>query len=176
MIRAFLLGIVATIAVAAAIGLAIVMFGLIPSSADQKPSRMERWAARRALNATIARESVNVRDPLPLTDENLAAGVKLYASNCVYCHGAADEKPSTSAKGLYIRAPQLAKDGVEDDPEAESYWKISHGIRFTAMPAVGKTLSDEQRWQITQFVAHMDKLPSPVDAEWKKVPSAAPRS
>lgn len=173
MIRAFVLGIVATLVAGAAVGLAIIVFGLIPSSADQKPSRMERWAAKRALNATIRRESANVRDPLAVDDRNLAAGVKFYAADCVICHGAADEKPSTLAKGFYIRAPQLAKNGVEDDPEAETYWKITHGIRFTAMPAFGKELSDEQRWQITQFVAHMDKLPPQVDAQWRKVPSAA---
>lgn len=114
-----------------------------------------------------------MHDPLRLEDKNLAAGIKLYAADCAVCHGAADEKPSTLAKGFYIPAPQLAKNGVEDDPESETYWKITHGIRFTAMPAFVKTLSDEQRWQITQFVAHMDKLPLEVDAQWKKVPSAA---
>ena len=44
-------------------------------------------------------------------------------------------KPSNLAQGFYIEAPQLAKDGVEDDPEAVSFWKVKHGTRFTAMPS-----------------------------------------
>jgi hypothetical protein len=47
------------------------------------------------------------------------------------------------AKGLYTQPPQLATDGVEDDPEGFSFWKIKHGIRWTAMPAWTGTLYDE---------------------------------
>jgi mono/diheme cytochrome c family protein len=54
-----------------------------------------------------------------------------------------------------------------------TYWKLDHGIRFSAMPAFGSTLTSEQLWQITMFVARMDKLPAAVDAAWKKIPSAA---
>jgi mono/diheme cytochrome c family protein len=97
----------------------------------------------------------------------------LYADNCVICHGASDAKPSKLAQGFYIQAPQLAKDGVEDDPEAASFWTVKHGIRFTAMPSFTTTLQDEEIWKIAMFLKQMDKLPPVVDAEWKKVPSVA---
>ena len=59
-------------------------------------------------------------------------GIRLYAFNCAVCHGAADAKPSNIAVGLYQleKAPQLADDGVEDDPEGVTFWKIKHGIRL----------------------------------------------
>ena len=82
-------------------------------------------------------------------------------------------KPSNLAQGFYIEAPQLAKDRVEDDAEAVSFWKVKHGIRFTAMPSFAPTLQDEQIWKIAMFLKRMDKLPPPVDAERKKVPSVA---
>ena len=88
-------------------------------------------------------------------------------------HGASDAKPSNLAQGFYIEAPQLAKDGVEDDPEAVSFWKVKHGIRFTAMPSFAPTLQDEQIWKIAMFLKQMDTLPPAVEAEWKKVPSVA---
>jgi mono/diheme cytochrome c family protein len=84
-----------------------------------------------------------------------------------------DAKPSNLAQGFYIEAPQLAKDGVEDDPEAVSFWKVKHGIRFTAMPSFAPTLQDEQIWKIAMFLKQMDNLPPAVDAEWKKVSSVA---
>jgi thiosulfate dehydrogenase len=54
---------------------------------------------------------------------------------------------------------------VTDDPEGSTYWKVTHGIRLSGMPAFAKTLSDTQRWQITMLVAHADKLSPAVEAE-----------
>jgi thiosulfate dehydrogenase len=173
MSRPFLLGMLATVLVLGVAGFLMVTLGLMSVTAQTKPGPMERWASRTALKATIRRESAGLHDPLAENDANLAAGVKLYAANCVVCHGAADQKASLLAQGLYIKAPLLAKDGVEDDPEAETYWKVAHGIRFTAMPTFEKRLTDTQMWQLAQFLKHMDKLPPAVDADWKNVPSAA---
>jgi mono/diheme cytochrome c family protein len=169
----FLYGIVFTLCFLLAAAVAGVYAGALPSGADVKPPAIEEWAAKRSLHASIAHGDGGYANPLQPTDANLIAGVRLYGANCAACHGAADALPSTFAKGFYIEAPQLAKDGVEDDPENVTYWKLDHGIRFTAMPAFGKNLTDEQLWQLTMFVARMDKLSPAVDAEWKKIPSAA---
>jgi mono/diheme cytochrome c family protein len=99
--------------------------------------------AHTALNAALERDIKDLRNPIQPSDENLIAGVHLYVENCVVCHGALDGRPSNPAQGFYIEAPQLAKDGVEDDPEAASFWKVKHGIRFTAMPSFTTTLQDE---------------------------------
>lgn len=172
MIR-FLYGIIFTLGFLIAAAVAGVYAGALPSGADVKPPGLERWAANRSLHASIAREDAAYANPLQPTDANLLAGVRLYGANCAACHGTADALPATFAKGFYIEAPLLAKDGVEDDPENVTYWKLDHGIRFTAMPAFGTNLTTEQLWQLTMFVARMDKLSPAVDAEWKKLPSAA---
>jgi mono/diheme cytochrome c family protein len=169
----FIYGFIFALALLAGALFAAVKTGLVPANADSKPSPLEHWAAKTSLHATLDRETKGLTDPLQPTDENLSAGVKLYAANCAVCHGAADAKPSNLSQGFSVPAPQLAKDGVTDDPVAVSYWKIKHGIRFTAMPAFTSTLTDEQIWQLAMFVAQMDKLPPAVDAEWKAVPSAA---
>jgi mono/diheme cytochrome c family protein len=171
---AFIVGIVAAVVIGGIGAYELALNGyLVPPNADIPPSGLEASIAHKALHASIRRQIVGMTDPVPMNDASLSAGVRLYAQNCAICHGAADAKPSKLAQGFYIDAPQLAKDGVTDDPEAETYWKLTHGIRFSAMPAFGTTLSDTERWQITQFVAHMDKLPADVDALWKAIPSAA---
>jgi thiosulfate dehydrogenase len=152
---------------------AAISFGLVPANSDARPSGLERWAARTSLNATIHREMNPSPNPLPVTDANLNAGLKLYASNCMACHGAADGKASNIAHGLYQPAPQLADRGVEEDPDGEIYWKVQHGIRFTGMPSFGKTLTDTQLWQLVMFLKQMDKLPPTVAAAWKKEPTQA---
>ena len=105
------------------------------------------------------------------TDDNLVAGVELYGRHCAICHGTAkgDASASPVAKGLYPGPPQLATDGVEDDPEGFSFWKIKHGIRWTGMPSWGSTLTDEQIWTLALFLNHMDKLPSAAEQAWQKV-------
>jgi len=47
---------------------------------------------------------------------------------------------------------------VTGDPEGVTYWKVTHGIRLSAMPGFGGALSDTTRGQLTMLVAHADKL------------------
>ena len=136
---------------------------------DGKPWKLERWAARTSLRVTLERDAPKGAPQIPLNDENLIAGIRLYGQNCAVCHGASDAKPSRIARGLYQTPPQLAKDGVEDDPEGVTYWKIDHGIRFTGMPAFGKTLDDTQVWQLVLFLKHMDALPPAPEQIWKSL-------
>src|SRR4029077_3797627 len=136
------------ILLAAIVAYGAVTFGLVPANADGSASGLERWAARTSLRATIRREASSAPNPVTSTDDNLSAGMKLYATNCMLCHGASDGKASNVAHGLYQHAPQLGDRGVEDDPESEIYWKVDHGIRFTGMPAFGGSLTDTQLWQL----------------------------
>jgi thiosulfate dehydrogenase len=176
MARGVVLGVVATLVVLA-LGVYIsVEAGLVPANADAKPSKIERWLARTSLHATMVRDAPRGPNPVALTQANLVAGIRLYAANCAVCHGGPDATPSNVARGLYQRPPQLAKDGVEDDPEGITYWKVDHGIRLTGMPSFGKALDDRQLWQITLFLKHMDALPEAPERIWKSVKSEAARS
>jgi thiosulfate dehydrogenase len=173
MIRHIALGAVGILAAGLIAAYAAVLLGLVPANADAKPSALERWAARTSLRATVAREAPKQPDPLPMDDTNLTAGMKLYADNCMVCHGASDGQASNVAAGLYQHAPQLGKHGVEDDPEGETYWKIAHGIRLTGMPSFENSLTQTQIWQLVIFLKHMDALPPQTRAAWRKLPSQA---
>jgi thiosulfate dehydrogenase len=171
MFRAFLWGIVLTILAAVGGGYAILRAGLVPANADANPNPLETWAARTSLDATLARDAPKGPNSVALTDANLVAGVDLYGQHCAICHGTAkgDASASPIAKGEYPAPPQLATDGVEDDPEGYSFWKIAHGIRWTGMPAWRGTLNDEQIWTLALFLKHMDKLPPAAEQAWQNV-------
>lgn len=156
-------------------GYVLAVSGNVPARADVPPSALEKNLATGSLRRSINRDSAGLASPLKPTDADLIAGVKLYGANCAVCHGAQDGKPSLLAQGFAVESPMLAtKDGsVTDDPESVTYFKVTHGIRFTAMPAFSKTLDETQRWQIAAFVKRMDKLSAPVEAAWKAVPSVA---
>jgi thiosulfate dehydrogenase len=167
-LKGFIVGVLATLVILLIIGYVGITQGLlIPANADAKPSQMERWMASRSLDATIAREMPAQTNPIAATDENFESGIKLYVANCAACHGVPGERPSTIAIGLYQHAPQLARHGVEDDPEGETFWKIKHGIRLTGMPSFTRSLSDEQIWTLALFLKHMDALPPGPDGIWR---------
>jgi len=157
---------------AAAAALAVYLLaatGRIPANADAKPPRLEKWLARKALHAAIDRQAPRSPNPVALTDGNLIDGIRLYAQDCAVCHGGADAKASHIARGLYQKAPQLGKHGVEDDEDGETYWKIYHGIRMTGMPSFRQDLSEEQMWKITLFLKHMDQLPPAPKKVWESM-------
>jgi thiosulfate dehydrogenase len=173
-----LFGVVLTIAAVLIGGYFLVRSGFIPANADATPSQVETWMARTSLQATLQRDAPKGENPVAATEQNLLEGVQLFARNCAVCHGTAKgvESRSPIAKGLYQKPPQLATDGVEDDPEGESFWKIKHGIRLTGMPSFGYSLDDRQIWTLALFLKHMDKLPPPAQPAWQQVenwPAAA---
>jgi thiosulfate dehydrogenase len=168
-------GVVLGVAITLAVGLIGVYFlvrsGLIPANADAEPGGFETWMASTSLKATLRRDAPLDKNPVGLTEQNLVTGVRLFAQNCAVCHGSAQgaASPSPIAKGLYQKPPQLATDGVEDDAEGVSFWKIKHGIRLTGMPSFGHSLSDQQIWTLALFLKHMDKLPPAVQQTWQQV-------
>lgn len=169
--RGFILGVLASIAVALVGGYLVLRSGLVPANADARPGRVELWAAGTALNATVAREAPKIANPVALTDANLVEGVKLYGQHCAVCHGTAAGAGSASpvAKGEYPKPPQLGADGVEDDADGVTYWKIKNGIRLTGMPSWNGSLTDQQIWTLALFLKHMDKLPPAAQAAWNGV-------
>jgi thiosulfate dehydrogenase len=171
MIKAFFIGVIVTVLAAAACIYVILAKGVIPASADSGPLPLESWATGLSLGTTLAKEAPKTPNPVPLTDANLIAGIQLYGDHCAICHGTAagDASASPVAKGEYPRPPQLATDGVEDDPEGVTYWKLAHGIRWTGMPSWKATLSDQQMWTLALFLKHMGKLSPAAEQAWQAV-------
>jgi thiosulfate dehydrogenase len=171
MLKGMVSGVALTLAVALIGAYSLVRSGLIPANADAEPGRLETWMARTSLDATLRRDAPKGQNPVELTEQNLLNGIHLFAQNCAVCHGSAKGAASSSpiAKGLYQKPPQLATDGVEDDPEGVSFWKIKYGIRLTGMPSFGYSLSDRQIWTLALFLKHMDKLPPAVQQTWQQV-------
>ena len=155
------------------LGIVAVLTGRIPANADAEPGGLEHWVASRSLHAAIRRGIDGEVDPLPADDSTLTRGVRLYATHCAVCHGTSDHKPSSIAQGLFQKPPQFAKDDVTDDSVVVTYWKITHGIRFTGMPAYATTLTPNQRWAIATFLRHQEELPPRAESAWKALPSAA---
>lgn len=156
----FIVGLIIGIIVLAPLGIFLfARSGGIAMATTAKPLPLEAKLADTALEASIGAES-QVKNPLTSDDANMLAGVNVYRENCAVCHGLPDRKRTAIAAGEFPKPPQFFEGHqmVDDDPEGETYWKVSHGIRLSGMPGFPGTLSDTQRWQVTMLVSHADKL------------------
>ena len=165
--RNFILGIVVTILVPLIGGLGLALLGFVPTNANTAPPKLERQIAMSALDASMERHAPRVNNPVPPTDENLIAGMKIYTVNCALCHGDIDRKPSALEKSFYPPPPSLILHPL-DDPEWHVFYAIRTGVRYTGMPAWDKTLSESDIWKLTAFLTRIEKLPPAVQDYWKK--------
>jgi glucose/arabinose dehydrogenase len=101
------------------------------------------------------------KNPLAGQQTAVDAGAKLYAANCVACHGAAGRGSGN--------IPPLSQGPTQSAPDGEVFWFITTGSVANGMPAWG-SLSEQQRWQI---VAYLKSLKSAAAAS---KPEAAPAS
>ena len=171
--RGFIIGIIITLVVLAVASLGYALLGLMPTNADATPPHYEERVANMALDASMERHAPRVNSPVPPTDDNLIDGIKLYTMNCAGCHGGLDRKPQPFGATFYPPAPQLIVDPL-DDPDWHVFYAIRTGVRYTGMPAWGKTLSEPDIWKITAFLTHIEKLPPAVQDFWKKSTGTEP--
>src|SRR6266567_5115322 len=165
--RSLIIGIIVAVVLLFVAALVIAQFGLMPTNADATPSQFESRIAANALDASMERHAPRVNNPIPATEDNLIAGMKLYTMNCAVCHGTLDYKPSLLEHSLYPPPPQIILEPL-DDPEWHIYYAVRTGVRYTGMPAWSKALSDQDMWKITAFLSRLEKLPPAVRDYWKK--------
>lgn len=91
----------------------------------------------------------NLKNPLPLTIENLKAGEELYGKYCVHCHGASgagDGLVSAKLPG----APPAYNGALKDLPTGKIFHSITYGKGL--MGPHGLILNTEERWKLVYYV------------------------
>ncbi len=165
--RNFVLGIVITILILLIGSLGLALLGFLPTRANSAPPEMERHIAMSALDNSVDRHAPRLNSPVPPTDENLIAGLKIYTMNCALCHGDINGQPSALEKSFYPPPPNLILRPL-DDEEWHVFYVIRTGVRYSGMPAWDKTLSESDMWKVTAFLTRVEKLPPAVQDYWKK--------
>lgn len=90
--------------------------------------------------------------PLPYSVATVAAGARIYAENCIACHGARGYGDGPVAASLPEKPADLAHQHIGHHPDGLLFWWIANGKPDTAMPAFGQTLDDEACWQALAFL------------------------
>lgn len=167
--KKLLAGIIIGICLPFVAGYLFVTSGRMPVATKGAPLPLEKFLARKALHAVMDPEA-GKPSPLPADEANLLAGARVYQTQCAVCHGQLGQPETAVAKGMFPHPPQLLppKKGVTDDPVGETYWKVKNGIRLTGMPGYVDSLTDNELWQVSQFLLNADKLPAPVQQVLRK--------
>ena len=121
----------------------------------------ERSIAARMADVQV----LNLDDP-----KRIAMGAVNYSAMCTGCHLAPGVTDSEIRPGLYPTPPNLSKLGSED--AKRTFWIIKHGIKMSAMPAWGKTHTDEQMWNMTAFIR---KMPGMTAAQYQALGGKPPQ-
>ena len=154
----------------AAIGGAVVYVGAYDIGADAPHSQPVYWMISQFRDRSIAVRSRNIVVPANLMDvKRLQSGAGLYTEMCSGCHLAPGLDKSEISQGLYPRAPELFREPQR--PAQQQFWIIKHGVKLTAMPAWGKTHSDELIWDMVAFIR---QLPNMSAAQYQAAIASAP--
>ena len=122
-------------------------------SANPEPTRLEARIATMGKHWFVSRSARAhpVREPSS-GPSSLDSGGMTFNGDCAFCHGQDGRTPTDVGQAMYPRVPSLASPEVQQWSDAELFWIIRNGNRFTGMGAFGKTLTDDQIWDLVRYV------------------------
>ncbi|HEY2963623.1 MAG TPA: cytochrome c [Pyrinomonadaceae bacterium] len=100
-------------------------------------------------------------NPVAATPESIAKGKELFLErtkgNCIFCHGETGAGNEANLPRLRRKPADLSnKERMSTRTDGELFWKISKGINGI-MPAGEKRMSEEERWNVVNYVRTLAK-------------------
>lgn len=98
-----------------------------------------------------APESVkSQKNPFQADAASVTRGKNSYKLECARCHGLTGQGDGVASSKLGKAMPDLGDPEVQNQTDGELFWKISEGRK--PMPQKGHALSDDQRWDVINFL------------------------
>ncbi|MBV9356836.1 MAG: CopD family protein [Chloroflexi bacterium] len=94
----------------------------------------------------------NIRNPVPPDERSLAAGQQIYADNCAACHGDTGRGDGPAGIRLVPRPADLRVHMAAGHTDGQLFYWVSYGFPGTAMPAWRDQLSEQQRWDVINYI------------------------
>lgn len=92
-----------------------------------------------------------IPNPVPATPQTIAAGMNIYMDRCQNCHGEYGNGKGSRADKLSVQPSDFTDaHAMVTQTDGELFWKISQGHK--PMPSFKKKLSEEERWQLVDFI------------------------
>ena len=103
------------------------------------------------------------RPSVPYTVSSLASGAAVYGAHCAVCHGRAGGGDGPAAPRLPRPPADLRAPHTGQHTAGDLFWWVSHGIERAGMPGFADALTEEQRWDVINYVRLLGAMES---ARW----------
>jgi mono/diheme cytochrome c family protein len=131
----------------------LIAWTLLPMwTTNRGPSASAQEEHRHAHAPASAKRSKN---PLTATDENIASGRTLFEQHCASCHGANGRAQTETNAAMKVKPADLTSNAARGLTPGEIYWVITNGIKSSGMPAFQTKMNENERWQTTLYVRHL---------------------
>jgi len=94
------------------------------------------------------------KNPVASNEESIAAGKVLYTKNCYDCHGKKGKGDGPKSGDLDKSPKDFTKEQFQKQTDGSIFWKVTEGRK--PMPNFKKELSEEQRWQVINYVRTLE--------------------
>src|SRR5579862_6016049 len=107
----------------------------------------------------VPAEAKKLKNPVAPTPDGIATASAIYKDKCANCHGDKGVGDGPEAT-MYDPQPANLADAhmMAGMTDGEIYWKITEGRK--PMPSFKKDLTDEQRWQVVNFLRTLSAKPA----------------
>lgn len=123
-----------------------ITLSLTPRLSAHSKEDPNRWMA--------SEKMIHRNNPVEASHKSLQRGKELYLKKCALCHGKEARGDGPAAKGLKQKPSDLlAMSGMHEDGDVA--WKIAEGRG--AMPGFKEKLSEEQIWDLVNFIQSLKK-------------------
>ena len=155
--------------------------GTIPFAASQEMAQFNFPYAYPATVDGYEAAGLNLRSPIPMTQENVDKGKVSYEKFCVHCHGATGQGDgAVVTNGNYPQPPAYNGSQLATLPEGKMFHSLVYGKNI-AMGSHAGQLTKEERWMVVQYVKYLQAggkmpggMPTAVAADSTQAMAAAP--
>ena len=106
-------------------------------------------------NWVAAKDADNLKNPLAGNTSVIADAKTVYVSYCTPCHGDKGRGDGPAAPGLNPKPADHTSAAVQSETDGSLFWKLSEGR--SPMPGYKKILTDQQRWELINYIRSLSK-------------------
>ncbi len=92
------------------------------------------------------------RSSVPYHVVSVASGTALFRTHCATCHGPGGRGDGPGGAGLPRPPADLTAPHTAQHTAGDMFWWLTHGIPAGGMPAFDTVLSEEERWDLINFI------------------------
>ncbi len=151
--------VIAETCLGATILLIVGALGITPPALHTQPDWPFTFRLRWVANGAVPRAELidaypttYLRPSVPYSALSIATGAHLYLEHCAACHGVTGYGDGPAAGSLAKKPADLTAKHTGDHTAGDLFWWLSHGIAGSPMPGFGDRLSEEQRWDLINFL------------------------